>query len=506
MKMNRRVFLKSCVSALGGLGLGGWKATCRAAAGSDEDTHGAPPNIVFILADDMGYGDIQAYNPASRIPTPNLNQLASDGMRFTDAHSGSAVCTPTRYGILTGRYCWRTRLQSGVLFPPDDEPLIEPGRLTVAGMLKRRGYHTACIGKWHLGIEWGRDDAGTVDFSKPIRHGPTDVGFDEYFGIAASLDMVPYAFYHNRNPVEPVTETQEALGFPRFIRQGPKAPGFDPGKVLDTLTERAVGYIRTRARRQERFFLYLPLTAPHKPVWPADRFAGKTAMGPYGDFVHQVDDSVGRVLRAIEQAGVAGNTLVVYTSDNGSFMYRRPQEIRDHTVDAAKQHYHPDNHQANGSLRGTKADVWEGGHRIPFVVRWPGRVKPSSECDQTICLTDFFATCAEIVRFDMPPNAGEDSFSLMGLLAGRGWLRAPVVHHSANGVFALRQGKWKMVFGNGSGGREQPVGKPFARPYALFDMEQDPSETTNVIESYPQVAAQLEQALARIRDNPSSRL
>jgi len=465
------------------------------------------PNIVFILADDMGYGDVQTFNPGSKIPTPNLNRLAAEGMRFTDAHSGSAVCSPTRYGVVTGRYSWRTWMKSGVLWPPDDKPLIEADRLTVAGMLKQKGYRTACIGKWHLGIEWGRDEQGEVDFNRPIRYGPTDVGFDDFFGIAGSLDMIPYAFYHNREATQPVTETQQGFPFPRFVREGPRAQGFDPGKALDELTEQAVGFVERCAAADVPFFLYFPLTAPHKPVWPEERFRGRTELGPYGDFVSQVDWSVGQVLLALERAGVVEDTLVVYTSDNGSYMYRWPKDQPDHILDASVQGYHPAHHTSNSIWRGTKADVWEGGHRVPFIARWPRKINPGTQCDLTICLTDFMATCAEVVGISLPENSGEDSFSLIPLMEGksRPVPRAPVIHHSSNGTFSLRDGKWKMVFGSGSGGREKPVGKPFEEPYFLFDMEQDPSETTNMIEEFPDIAVRLTERLETIRRSGRSR-
>ena len=503
--MNRRYFLKSFALSFGALSVG--VHSCARQQHTSGQDRNSLPNIVFILADDMGYGDIQAYNPKSTIPTPHLNGLTEEGMRFTDAHSGSAVCTPTRYGIVTGRYCWRSRLKRGVLFPPKDKPLIDPSRLTVAGMLRRQGYHTACIGKWHLGIEWGRDEQGNVDFNKPITYGPTDVGFDEFFGIAASLDMVPYAFYRNHEPTQEVTQTQPGLKFPRFVREGPRAKDFDPGNVLDQLTEQAISYIERRAATKSPFFLYLPLTAPHKPVWPTGRFVGKTDVGPYGDFVTQVDDSVGRVLKALKDTQTAENTLVIYTSDNGSYMYRWPQDKQDHTKDASVQGYHPMNHQANAHLRGTKADIWEAGHRIPFIIRWPGKVKPRTLCDQTICLTDFMATCAEITNYQLPENTAEDSFSLVPLLSGkaRTLSRAPVIHHSGSGMFSLREGKWKMVFGNGSGGREKPAGKPFEKPYFLFDLENDPSETTNLIDKYPEIATRLEGQLNTIMNNGRSR-
>ena len=500
--MERRYFLRHCAFSLSTMGMCGL-TFCQGESGRKRSR----PNIVFILADDMGYGDVQAFNPESEIPTPHLNRLAEQGIRFTDAHSGSAVCSPTRYGLMTGRYCWRTRLKRGVLYPPDDKPLIDGDRLTVAGMLKRQGYHTACIGKWHLGFEWGRNEQGVVDFNRPLKYGPTDVGFDEFFGIAGSLDMIPYAFYHNRTATEEVSETQSRLPFPRFIRKGPRARDFDPEKVLDRLTQQAVSYIDQWAAENHPFFLYFPLTAPHKPVWPAGRFRGKTVLGPYGDFVNQTDWTVGQVLEALERNGITGNTLVIFASDNGSYMYRWPEDEVDHIKDTAVQGYHPSNHRANGDWRGTKADIWEAGHRIPFIVRWPGEVKPRTHCDKTICLTDFLATCADITGYFMPDNVGEDSFSLLPLMHGKEETvsRAPVIHHSINGTFSLRDGKWKMVFGSGSGGREKPIGKPFERPYSLFDLENDPSETTNVIAKYPRVAERLEKQLKMIIEKSGSR-
>lgn len=490
------------------LGLAGFLLLHPHAVADAPEPPASPPNILFILADDLGYGDIEAYAPKSRIPTPHLNRLAAEGMRFTDAHSGSSVCTPTRYGLITGRYAWRTRLKSGVLFPPGDRPLIERDRLTVARLLGRQGYHTTCIGKWHLGIEWARDAAGEVDFNLPIRFGPTDVGFDAFFGIAASLDMVPYGFYRDHDPVAAFTGEQPAQGFPRYVRRGPKAADFDPGAVLERLADEAIDCLRQRAVAGDPFFLYLALTAPHKPVWPAERFRGTTALGPYGDFVHQTDAAVGRVLGALDVAGLRETTLVIFSSDNGSYMYRWPNDQPDHVQDASVQGFWPARHQANGSWRGTKADVWEAGHRVPFLVRWPGEVRPGSRCDATVCLVDFVATCAEITGVALPPNTGEDSFSLLSLFRGKEPTRprAPVVNHSANGMFALRDGRWKMVFGNGSGGREKPAGRPFQEPYALFDLDHDPGETANVLPQHPEIGNRLTASLGAIRSSPGSRV
>ncbi len=503
--MNRRNFLKNGALYLGGLTLAG----CQIGENRPERTKlfDNRPNIVLILADDMGYGDIQAYNPNSEIPTPNLNRLVSQGVQFSDAHSGSAVCTPTRYGLMTGRYCWRTELKSGVLFPPEDPPLIGQDRLTVAGLLKQQGYHTACFGKWHLGMEWGRDDSGEVDFNKSLEYGPTDVGFDEFFGIAGSLDVIPYVFYRNKKPSVPLTEIQPKLSFPRFIREGPRGEGFDPGLVLGQLTDEAVDYINRRSGENNPFFLYFPMTAPHKPVWPTEAFQGKTDLGPYGDFIHQTDWSVGQVLEALEKNGINGNTLVIFSSDNGSYMFRRQPEELDHLDDPGIQGYHPSNHEANAMWRGTKADIWEAGHHIPFIARWPGRIESGIQCKETICLTDVMASVAEITDFSLPDTAAEDSFSLFPLLKGKGWPvpRAPVVHHSGNGMFSLREGKWKMVFGSGSGGRQKPVGKPFEEPYFLFDLDNDPSESKNVIDDFPEVAGRLTGLLDKLMNNGRSR-
>ncbi len=465
------------------------------------------PNIVVILADDMGYGDIGAYNPDSKIPTPNLNRLAAEGMRFTDAHSASAVCSGSRYALVTGRYSWRTWLKSGVLFPPDDRPLVDPERLTIAGMLGELGYHTAVVGKWHLGLEWGLDESGAVDFNEPLRYGPNDVGFDESFIIAGSLDMIPYAFYRDHRPTAALTNRQEPLTFPRFIRAGPRAEDFDPRNVLDRITREAVSFIENSATDDAPFFLYVPLTAPHKPVWPAERFEGATALGPYGDFVHQTDWTVGEVLSALDRTGTASETLVVFASDNGSYMFRRREGEPDHLDDNTVQGYRPDVHAPNYIWRGTKADIWEAGHRVPFIVRWPGMVEPGSLGEPTIGLTDLMATAAEITGYALPDDAAEDSFSLLPLLTGGEWTtpRAPIVHHSSRGMFALRDGGWKMVFGNGSGGREQPPGEPFQGPYFLFDLVDDPEESRNVIDQNPDVAARLTEALATIRADGRSR-
>jgi len=500
----RRDFLK----ALGCLA-GAWALpSCRSLSGGPARSK-KKPNIVFIMADDMGYGDIQALNPESRIPTPHFNKLAKEGMIFTDAHSGAAVCTPTRYGVVTGRYSWRSRLKRGVLNGYSSH-LIDPERLTVADVLKQAGYHTACIGKWHLGMDLPvtkKDGKQAIDHTQKIENGPNALGFDYFFGVTASLDMPPYAFVENQRFVGPVTAHYDRTDFPNYSRAGLMAADFSHERALDQLTQKAVGYIEARSREKEPFFLYFPLTAPHKPCLPAERFRGKTDLGPYGDFVTQVDWVVGQIDDALKASGLTENTLLIYTSDNGSYMYRWREGEPDHIEKPSVQGFHPQKHQANYIWRGTKADIWEAGHHVPYLVRWPGVVRPGTTCAETICLTDLTATCAEVAGFALPTEAAEDSFSIVPLLKGEGWPvpRAPVVHHSGSGMFALRQGKWKMVFGNGSGGRENPKGKPFQKPYFLFDMEKDPSETTNVIDEYPLVAQRLTESLERIRTTGRSR-
>ncbi len=457
------------------------------------------PNIVFILADDMGYGDIQALNPASKIPTPHLNSLAAQGVTFTDAHSGSAVCTPTRYGVMTGRYSWRGKLKQGVL-DGYGFPLIEDGRETVASFLQGQGYATGIVGKWHLGLGFARgEDEHDIDYTKPVTDGPHTRGFDFSFIIPASLDFPPYVFIRN-GQITRSTVLQSAVGFPGFLRQGPRGRDVIVEEVLDDLTAEAAAYIHQRAAEDKPFFLYFPLTAPHKPALPHDRFVGATGLGPYGDFITQVDWTVGQVIHALDGAGVADNTLLIFTSDNGSYMFRLAPGETDHVSDPTIQSYDERHHTSNSVFRGTKADIYEAGHHVPFLARWPGNARAGSRTDATICLTDLFATAADLVGAKLPDNAAEDSFSLLPLLTGRGdFQRAPVIHHSAAGMFSIRDGRWKLIAGNGSGGREQPAGKPFERPYQLYDLSEDIAESKNRIEQSPAEAQRLERELERLR-------
>jgi arylsulfatase A-like enzyme len=451
------------------------------------------PNIVYILADDLGYGDPRCYNPESKVPTPNLDRLAAQGVRFTDAHSGSAVCTPTRYGILTGRYCWRTRLKKGVLWG-SDPALIEPGRLTVPAMLKKQGYQTAGIGKWHLGLQ----NNEKCDFSQPLRPGPLEAGFDYYFGIPSSLDIPPYLYFENdrtvAQPTGHIDEVKQHRGV--FWREGPIAPGFKHIDVLPTLTTKAVDYIGGRKAGQP-FFLYLALTAPHTPWLPTPAFQGKAAAGEYGDFVAMVDDAVGQVMRAIDRGNLANDTLLIMTSDNGA-----------HWLPAEIQQW---GHRANDGLRGQKADIWDGGHRIPFMARWPGHAKAGSTCSELICLTDLMGTAAAITGFQIPANAGEDSYSILPALEGRKLdhpIREAIVHHSSQGHFSIRQGAWKLNIGRGSGGFTPPVEyrpKPGEPDGELFNMQDDVAETHNYYQERPEIVAKLKALLEKYQKEGRSR-
>ena len=477
------------------------------AQAQDKDAARAP-NIVIVLADDLGYGDVGYLNSQSQIPTPNLDTLAGQGMAFLDAHSPSAVCTPTRYGLLTGRYAWRTRLTRGVL-DGYDGPLIAPNRETLGSFLGATGYRTAVIGKWHLGLGFAKNALGEFDFEEPLDDGPHTHGFHESYIIPASLDFPPYVYIRDGEITGFPLGQQSGMEFPRYMRAGELASDFDPADVLDELIRQATGFIQRQASDGSPFLLYLPLTAPHKPVWPAQRFEGTTELGPYGDFIVQVDAAVGDVMSALDQAGVDDNTLLIVTSDNGSFMSRLDGlDDRDHTDDSTIQAYRAGNHTANHVYRGTKADIWEGGHRVPFFARWPGQIEPGSTREEVISLTDVFATVAEIVGKELPNNAAEDSFSLLPLLRGNPWARprAAVTHHSIQGMFAIRDGRWKLVAGNGSGGREDPIGQPFERPYQLFDIASDPSEQSNVYDQHPAVAQRLERELERIRSWDRSRM
>ena len=470
-----------------------WATQAHAGSGTATDR----PNIVYILADDLGYGDVQALNPEmGKIPTPHMDRLAQQGMLFTDAHSGSSVCTPTRYGVLTGRYSWRTRLQNFVLWG-FDQPLITEDRLTVAGLLKKQGYRTAIIGKWHLGLGLqtpeGKPTRGRkaaidgVDWNARITGGPFDLGFDYWYGIAASLDMPPYIYIENDHFIGEATEIKE---FYRN-REGPAHADFEAINTLPLIGDKSAEYILEQNADQP-FFLYVPLTSPHTPILPTEEWRGRSALGAYGDFVMHTDAVVGQIVKAVDAAGLTENTIIIMTSDNGC------SKVADIDALQAQGHY------PNGQFRGAKSDIWDGGHRVPFIVRWPAVVEPGSSSDEVICLTDLMATCADLTGATLPSDAGEDSVSFASALRGKPILseRKGVIHHSVSGQFAYREGKWKILLTRGSGGwTKEPM--PVNAPAQLYDMEADPGEQNNLYHEYPEVfarlLAQLESDVARGR-------
>lgn len=480
----------------------------------------AKPNVVVILADDLGYGDVACYNPESKIATPHLDRMAAGGMRFTDAHTPSAVCTPTRYGLLTGRYCWRTRLKNGVLdgFSP---PLIESDRVTVASFLRGQGYDTACFGKWHLGMQWTRTDGslenldredkfrpGTnIDFTKPLTSGPLTAGFQTYFGISASLDMPTYAWIEQDRCTVPDGMSKEDKTLEMNQPPGVSHSAFHLDEVLGTLKSRSMAWIQARKGDETPFFLYLPLSSPHLPIVPGAAFRGKSPLGPYGDFVMETDDFAGGILDALREAGKLENTLVIFTSDNGGLWHewtpRETDDVAHYKPTGRAQAVSAKGHHGNAHLRGTKADIWEGGHRVPLIVHWPAAVKGGQATAALTELTDLLATCAELTDQPLPAGAGPDSRSFLPALKdashpGRDF----AIHHSLQGNFAIRQGPWKLAELRGSGGFSTPKkieaseGGPAGQ---LYNLETDPAETRNVYAEHPEVVARLQAKLDSIR-------
>ena len=440
----------------------------------------AKPNIVYILADDLGYGDVHCLNPErGKIPTPHLDKLASQGMTFTDAHSGSSVCTPTRYGLLTGRYGWRSRLQSGVL-DGYVQPLIAADRLTVPGLLKQHGYHTAIIGKWHLGytIEGADKNGGGMGEDAPLgaitHDGPLTRGFDEFFG------------FHHARMMKSVFENDRVTQI------------VEPVDILPALVKRSSAHIANRAKSGQPFFLYLPLSSPHSPIVPSKEWQGKSGLGNYGDFVMATDWAVGEVLAALDTAGVAGNTLVFFTSDNGCSPVAKVDKLE------------AQGHLPSARFRGYKSDIWDGGHRVPFFVRWPEKVKVGSQSSQLICHTDLIATCAEFLGARLPANGGEDSVSLLPALLGQDTapIHEAVVHHSIAGRFAIRQGQWKLAFCPGSGGWGKPAdaaAKQQGLPdIQLYDLTTDIGETKNVQAQHRDTVERLTRLLEKTLSNGRS--
>jgi arylsulfatase A-like enzyme len=501
------------------------------------------PNVVIIYADDLGYGDVQAYNPAhGKIPTPNIDRLAEQGMRFTDAHSSSGVCSPSRYTLLTGRFHWRTHLQKGIV-PVFGPPLITPDRLTIGGLAKQHGYRTACIGKWHLGWDWpipeGKRDLfipakkklkATDEhralwqevFSQHIPGGPTAVGFDEYFGTDVP-NWPPFCFIENDRTIGIPSEFGEGplFGKRQASRQGPSLRGWKLEDVLPALGDRSVDFIERMARSPDPFLLYLPLTSPHTPLSVNEGWRGRSGLGLYADLVMETDALVGQVLDALEKSGQAGNTLLLFTSDNGCAPYignTTVEEARDTTFqdwpwDREKHEDLPvaaleeKGHFPSGPLRGYKSDAWEGGHRVPFIIRWPGTVKPGSTCSQLVHQADILATLADILDVVLPPDAGEDSYSLLPLLkGGDNPVREHAVSASISGVPSLRSGAWKLILARGSGGWT-PGGD--SSRLQLYNLDNDLGEIENLADKEPErterMKAILEEIIEEGRSTPGPR-
>ncbi|WP_346772209.1 sulfatase family protein [Neorhodopirellula lusitana] len=445
-----------------------------------------PPNIVFILADDMGYGEVSAMNPdRCKVPTPAIDRLAAQGMSMTDAHSSSSVCTPTRYSILTGRYNWRTKLQRFVLYGYSP-PLIDSNRVTVADLLKDQGYHTAAIGKWHLGMDIPTTDGKApgkghnprnIDWKGSIQNGPTSRGFDYFYGISASLDMTPFIFIENDRFVG------EATAIKKYIREGPAEPDFDAVDVLPIVKQKAVQYIKQQTKERP-YFAYIALNSPHTPILPSPEWQGKSSVGRYGDFVMQTDAVVGAIVDAIDQSDSAENTIVIFTTDNGCSAMAKIEQLKE------KGHY------VSGPLRGSKGDLWEGGHRVPFVLRWPAKVEPGTRSDQTIGQWDLMATCADLLGTELPSGAAEDSVSFLPALQGQPIqsTRQGIIHHAIDGHFAYRAGNWKLMLARGSGGLTAPREKAVAADALeaqLYNLATDIGEADNLYLNEPDIASRL---------------
>jgi len=477
---------------------------------SGEKVQGRKPNILIILADDLGYGDVQCYNPRhGKIPTPNIDRLALQGMSFTDCHSSSGVSSPSRYTLLTGRYHWRTRLQSGIV-NVFGEPLIAPDRLTIADLAKQNGYITTCIGKWHLGWDWpieeeqrrfvhipgnlsNNDTITNIEyqnawsdiFSKPISCGPVEAGFDSYFGTDVP-NWPPYCFIENDHTIGIPSELlpAENLGNNLASLPGPALKDWKLENILPSLGDRAVNFIIEAAKRPEPFLLYLPLTSPHTPLAVNSAWRGKSGLNTYADLVMETDAIVGSVLNALEKTGEVENTMVIFTSDNGCAHYIGAAELE--TL----------GHFPSGPFRGYKSDAWEGGHRIPFIVRWPEIIKPASTCDQLILHADIMATLADILGEELPDNTGEDSYSLFPLLKGKNKpVRENSVNCSIKGIPSIRYGQWKLILDSGSGGWTSGGGN---YPVQLYNLAEDPGETKNLASELPERVAGMKMMLKKI--------
>lgn len=462
------------------------------------------PNVIIVMADDLGIGDISPTNPDCKIKTPHLQKMADEGITFLDAHTPSSVCTPTRYGLLTGRYNWRSRLARGVL-SGRSEHLIPADRPTLGHLMRKAGYHTAMIGKWHLGWDWHKNGQ-EIDFTKPVKNGPDINGFDQYYGHCGSLDMPPYVWVDTGRVTavpdreEGVTKKQDRYG---WYRKGPIGSDFKIEEVLPHLFDKSVSHVKSRAgaatKKGKPFFLYLALPAPHTPIVPVPPFKGASGLNPYADFVAQTDHHMGQLLASLKANGIDDNTLVIFTSDNGCSPEANFGLLKEK------------GHDPSGGYRGHKADIYEGGHRVPFIVRWPGRIDPGQKTRALACLTDIYATLEAITGQPRKPLGGEDGFSLLAVLKGAKTSgRDTLISHSIGGSFAIRQDEWKLCLSAGSGGwsapREGDAKKQGLPLVQLFNLNTDRAEKTNLTDKHPEkvkaLLNQLNREIANGRCSP----
>ncbi len=475
----------------------------------EKEEKNTPPNIIYILADDLGYGDISAFNENSKINTVNIDKIAATGMKFTDAHSPSAVCTPTRYGIMTGRYSWRSRLKSGVL-TGKSKALIPRTRKTVAKMLQENGYRTAFIGKWHLGWDWAlttdtlggmgwnATDFDNIDFTKPVKNTPNDLGFDYAYGHSGSLDMAPYVYVENGEiTAQPDRATRDTAKY-TWWREGPTGADFIHEQVTPNFFNRAIDYVQ-QTPKDEPFFLYLALPSPHTPILPTPAWQGKSQLNYYADFMLMIDDYVGKLMATLDEKGLTENTLVIFTSDNGC------------SPEADFAILGEQGHDPSYIYRGHKADIYEGGHRVPFIARWPEVITKGQTTDQLIVHTDLMATCADIINYDLAENEGEDSYSLLPFFENKSnpTARKDAIHHSVNGGFAIRAGDWKLIMDAGSAGWSFPNPRQVKAidtlpPIQLYNLKHDPEEMINLQASAPEKVTALTKLLTGYIQNGRS--
>ena len=451
------------------------------------------PNIILIYTDDQGFGDCSALNPDAKFKTPNLDRLASEGLSFTNAHCAASVCTPSRYGLLTGRYPWRTHLKRGV-YGAERKCLIEDGRTTIASLLKQKNYHTAMVGKWHLGMDFPGDSWKNRDWAQPTLDMPLDKGFDYFYGIPASLNYGVLAWFEGRHAkVSPVLRTQKKPNkrhvdyriMPPY--QEPTDPtkpkhlevasDFIDNQCLTRFTDQAIEWMSGKvadSKNGKPFFLYLPYTSPHYPVCPLPEFHGQGEAGGYGEFMIETDHHIGRVLDFLAKSGVDENTLVIFSSDNG------PEKSWEGRIKKFQ-------HDSRGGFRGGKRSVYEGGHRVPFLVRWPAGIQqPGRQVDSLIGQVDVLATIASLVKAELPDDGGEDSVSFFQTFHGQKvdgsgsvqspneGLRAPLITHGNDGRYAITEGQWKLILGKDS------------ETHELYDLRNDRAEKTNVRDANPE--------------------